>query len=195
MKKLISCIMLAAVATATAANISFVWDYLNPPPDFAGFRLYSGTAGQTNILSSLVRLGPSGTVSNLTAGKYRFWATAFTTNNVESDPSNIVLASIPAPVTGLRVLSGGSGALTFTWATNSEADLSGYLFTYGNEGSTNATATLQVSTNRATIAAARDSGTFWAYAVAVTTNNIRGDPSMMVIASLPAAPGNLRIGP
>ena len=80
----------AVVRTLYASNVSLVWD-ANSEPDIAGYNIYYGPASgvYTNIIEA-------GNVTNIIisgvdpGGIYYFVATAFTTNGLESDPSNEV---------------------------------------------------------------------------------------------------------
>lgn len=87
-----------AFAAPGTSSITFLWD---PSPDqdqpnFGGYRFYFGPVGTTTTNIVTLPVTNFFTVTNLPAGvPYWFAVTGRTTNNVESDFSNIVLYNLP----------------------------------------------------------------------------------------------------
>lgn len=104
MKTLILLISLLP-ALLRAGEVTLAWD-ASPSTNVTAYRVYSWTGGTTNVLTTT---GPAviATVSNLTPGlTYSFFVTAVG-DGLESDPSNIVTATIPRrpnPPVNLRLV-------------------------------------------------------------------------------------------
>jgi len=105
--KLILAFMCVCVS-ALAAQVTLAWD-ANTEPDIAGYRIYFGTNGFGEVVNA-------GNVTNITittlvaGGAYSFYATCYNTSGLESEPSNIVMYSVPPdgpplprPPTALRM--------------------------------------------------------------------------------------------
>jgi hypothetical protein len=94
---LLSAIFHLLSSAAVAGDIPLIWNYPAPPPDLGGFRLYSGRVGTTTTnVFSVPKTQLTYTVTTLPPATYWFYVTAITTNGIQSDPSNLVIASIPA---------------------------------------------------------------------------------------------------
>jgi hypothetical protein len=80
--------------SATGVEVSLAWD--TSPDPVAGYAIYSQVSGSTQAVRTDVGSVTNAVISNLTPGAtYTFYATAYDTNNVESDPSNAVSFTIP----------------------------------------------------------------------------------------------------
>ena len=96
-------------ATASASKVTLEWD---PSPDswVAGYRLYASTNSVAihGLTNALVKLGAGTnttcTVSNLAVGRWYFVATAYTTEEIESLPSNEVIASVATAPANMRTV-------------------------------------------------------------------------------------------
>jgi hypothetical protein len=87
-------LLLLTIASAKSATISLMWDP-SPSVGVSGYRLYYSAAG-TNL--SVVDVGnkTTGDITNAVNGSvYTIYATAYSTNGVESEPSNTLLFSVP----------------------------------------------------------------------------------------------------
>ena len=79
-----------------AEEVTLAWD-ANSEPDLAGYYIYYGETGATPSRLD-AGLNTTLTVTGLAAGStYVFYATAFNTANLESDPSEPVTYTIPGP--------------------------------------------------------------------------------------------------
>jgi len=93
--------MIAAAWLLTVVQtgaVTLAWDP-NSETDIAGYRIYYG---QTNTPAIMLDVGntTSVTITNLTAGKtYFFYATAYNTAALESEPSDQVFYTVPAGTT------------------------------------------------------------------------------------------------
>jgi len=108
---LAGCVLLfAACAAVRAQSVSLVWD-ASPSANVAGYTVRYGTNSGQYLYSAPAQTATTATVANLTAGvTYYFVVTAYSTNFVESDPSNEFPYLVPGgPVTnaapGLPTLS------------------------------------------------------------------------------------------
>lgn len=108
--KLIPCILLSRALLAQAGDVQLAWD---PSPDTnVTYRVYAHTNESiaTNVLEYSVRVN-AGTnltakVDELANGVWFFVATAVSPEDVESDPSNMVVYTIrPGRPTALIILS------------------------------------------------------------------------------------------
>ncbi|HUS34436.1 MAG TPA: fibronectin type III domain-containing protein [Verrucomicrobiae bacterium] len=81
-----------AIWNVHARSVTLAWD---PSPDaVVGYKLYSAISGTTQVGITDVRSATSAVVDNLLDGQtYVFYATAYDTNSVESEPSNQLLYS------------------------------------------------------------------------------------------------------
>ena len=85
-----------AQAVNQAAGVTLQWDR-NAETEVVGYKVYSVSLGATNMVSVGTN---SASLSALTVGQsYRFYVTAYTADGIESDPSNEVVYSVPAPNT------------------------------------------------------------------------------------------------
>ena len=107
--------------TVSAEQVTLAWDP-NPEPDLAGYYIYYGERGTTPLRVD-AGLNTNVTIQNLVAGRtYDFYATAFNTANIESDPSQTITYTVPTPPpTGFNVTSD----------TTTQGD---WRFSYGAEG-------------------------------------------------------------
>ena len=123
MRHLLTILLLSCWAAA-AGQLTLAWD---PSPDSwaTGYRIYAGT-NSVNVhgLTNAVLKVDAGTnltcqISNLTAGLWFFVATAYTTNGIESLPSNEVVAQIAKPPENMRtIIAEWSGDVASTnWQT------------------------------------------------------------------------------
>ena len=98
--------LLIVVSSAHAAvGVQIAWDP-NPEDNIAGYRVYYGQvdSGVTNSVD--VGLVTTGAVSDLAfATAYFFYVTAYNAFGLESDPSEILLHTTPAPISNPRPLS------------------------------------------------------------------------------------------
>jgi hypothetical protein len=80
--------------SAAGVEVSLAWE--TSPDPVAGYAIYSQVSGSTQAVRTDVGSVTNAVISNLTPGAtYTFYATAYDTNNVESDPSNVVSFTIP----------------------------------------------------------------------------------------------------
>ena len=97
-KKLgITIYILMLVIVARSATVSFAWD-ANSEPDLAGYRMYYGT---NNLFNTVTNCGnvTDAKISDLVPGyTYAFFITAYNTSGLESEPSNIVVYTVPLGV-------------------------------------------------------------------------------------------------
>lgn len=107
MKKILLALMMVLVlATGAMADstATFAWDYLNPPSDLAGFRLYMSdqpNARQTGTMALTIpadRL--TGTLSGVADGPKYFVVTAYDGSGNESGPSNEVTKTFDGTAPG-----------------------------------------------------------------------------------------------
>jgi hypothetical protein len=88
---------LAQWPSLAADSISLAWDP-SPGTNIAGYHLYYGVASGAYTNSVVIGAATNATISGLAAGQtYYFAAAAFDDAGLESDLSNEVLASTPAP--------------------------------------------------------------------------------------------------
>jgi hypothetical protein len=90
--------LLMALPSA-AIDITMAWDG-SPDANATNaihYLLYWNTTANTNSVNSLnVGAATQGTITNAAAGlTYQIWVTASDTNNIESDPSNVVTFAVP----------------------------------------------------------------------------------------------------
>ena len=109
MKKLLAiCCGMTLTALAEPGDVKLAWD-----ASYAGvqYRLYAApfSLNATNLPLAMVKLDAgtnlTATVRALSAGTWHFVATAYTTNNIESVPSNQETVQVPAPPPNLRTVS------------------------------------------------------------------------------------------
>lgn len=99
---------LAAVAQPQPGQVQLAWD-ASPTPGVT-YRLYAYTNATTltNLSSAPVKLDAktnlTATVQFLQPGTWRFVATAYSTNGIESVPSNEVIATVPPPPANARTV-------------------------------------------------------------------------------------------
>jgi len=109
--KLLTLIMAVAASAAaqTPGQFQLAWD-ASPSPGVAGYRLYghTNTLAPTNLSSAVLKLDTGtnrvATVAGAAPATWHFWATAVSTNGIESGPSNELVAQVPAPSPNLRTL-------------------------------------------------------------------------------------------
>jgi hypothetical protein len=90
MKKFIL-ILLFCINSCLAAEISFTWNK-NPEPGVKYKLYYSAVGAATN---NFVVVGTNNvTLTNLPKGQYKFYLVAVSTNNVESNPSTLILKNL-----------------------------------------------------------------------------------------------------
>ncbi len=93
-------VIVSIAAPGSAKTIRFAWDP-NTETDLAGYTFYWGiVGGPTN---SVLTATNTITLSTLANGQYWFAVTARNTNNLESDFSNVVTASVPRVPNNLRI--------------------------------------------------------------------------------------------
>ena len=109
MKRTLSILLVLASAWCARA-VTFEWD-ASPDQWVTGYRLYTHTnsmAAGTNLTTAIVRIDAgtnlTATVTNLAPGRYYFVATAYTSDNLESPPSNEVILSVPVQPPNLRTV-------------------------------------------------------------------------------------------
>lgn len=105
--KTIMALLLAALGAQGAALL--VWDENTASDGVGKYVIYHGRSMVgpfTNYAEVARRPWPTNfvTVRPLTSGPHFFYVTAVSTNGLESDPSNQVLAPVPNPPQGLRML-------------------------------------------------------------------------------------------
>jgi len=89
-------------------TVRLAWD--PSPTTNVQYRLYAHTNAiwATNLMAATVRLDAgtnlTATIANLSASYWHFRATAYTTNGIESLPSNEVIVSVPSPPAQLRTV-------------------------------------------------------------------------------------------
>lgn len=89
---------------ASAGEIPLTFTYPAPPSDLGEFRLYHGPVGTgTTNMVIVPKTARTVTVTNLPPATYWFYLVTRTTNGIPSDPSNLVIASVPAAPTGLGI--------------------------------------------------------------------------------------------
>lgn len=109
MKFVLSLVTALLTFVVTAGDIPLTWDYATNEPTSA-FILYASTnvISATNYRTAPVRLPlpPVNTVtlSSFKPGTYWITVTAVSTNTLESDPSNILVAQVPKPPANLRTV-------------------------------------------------------------------------------------------
>jgi hypothetical protein len=83
------------LTTRATTSVTLAWD---PSPDnVAGYIIYIATSGSSQVGANDVGNTTIATAGNLMDGQtYVFYATAYDTNGVESDPSNSVTYTAPA---------------------------------------------------------------------------------------------------
>ena len=111
MKGFLLLILLALGSVSSQGfEVVLAWD-ANSEADLAGYRIYYGVQGATNapvVAESAVSGSPLVTISGLVLGEtYEFYATAFNTAGLESEPSEVLTFTVPtrpsAPK-GLRIV-------------------------------------------------------------------------------------------
>lgn len=91
---------LAAAQTTKTATVKVAWDYPDPPPDLAGFRLYqtdiSGqyTIGKGNEVASALAAARTLSLPGVLEGRHYWVLTAYDSNGNESPPSEEVTTVI-----------------------------------------------------------------------------------------------------
>jgi hypothetical protein len=111
---------LLAVGTESARAVTLAWDR-NPETDVAGYRIYYG---QLNSPATMIDVGNvlTTSINNLLDGRtYYFYATAYNTSGLESDPSQQV--QYTEPVENISV--------TVSWPTSPVPDVTGYRLYFG----------------------------------------------------------------
>jgi len=101
MKKLLSAFLLL-VCTACASTFTLQWDS-SPSAGVAKYKLYAST-NLSNWFSFTNTTALTVVVTNLSPAKYWLYATAVSTNGIESDPSNVIAADIPSSPATLRIV-------------------------------------------------------------------------------------------
>ena len=99
--------LLALVSMARGQSVTLAWDASpdDSPTNRLFYRLYAGTNGAVALTNLNVGTNLSATVDRLTPGMWRFWATAVTSNGVESLPSNLVIQQVPATPLLMRTIT------------------------------------------------------------------------------------------
>ena len=114
MKKIISMIVgiFAIASIIYAGNVEMAWD-ASTSPEVNRYKIYAVqgtntvfTTNNANAVATLVVTNQlTATMSNLTVGAWTFVATAISTNNLESDNSNVVWGNVPPKgVVNLRII-------------------------------------------------------------------------------------------
>ena len=105
-------LILLAIGSASSHgfDVTLAWD-ANSEADLAGYRIYYQVQGGTNapvVVESAASGSPRATISGLVMGEtYEFYATAFNTFGLESEPSEVLVFTVPTrPVApkGLRIV-------------------------------------------------------------------------------------------
>ncbi|HEU6449358.1 MAG TPA: fibronectin type III domain-containing protein [Verrucomicrobiae bacterium] len=97
-------LMMACAAVRGGQNITLKWKGI-VEPDLAGYKLYYGPASGTYTNYFSTGKATNVVLSGLTAGlTYYFAATAYTTNGIESVPSNEIAVTVP----GVLFMDGGA---------------------------------------------------------------------------------------
>ena len=98
------CLLLLSFLPINAYAVTFAWD-ANSEPDLAGYKIYRGCA--PGVYDTVVDVGnvTQYTITGLALGQiYYFAATAYDTNNNESDFSNEILYAIILPPTNGSII-------------------------------------------------------------------------------------------
>lgn len=131
MKKILFALLTSCVTCLSATNFWLIltWDK-SPEPEVTGYRVYHSTNGNTFLAIAEVPNTGSMIYSNKFAGsktglRNYFQLTAFTAENLESDPSDTVFAVLtntpPGKPTGFRiqsVLQASANAVDWISVTN-----------------------------------------------------------------------------
>ena len=94
-----------SVGATLAGPVTLLWDDPNTAPDIAGYIVNYGQVGTTVTNQVLVAVPTKQhTFTNLPVGKYYWWTVQVTnTAKLKSDPSTVLLASIPVGATNLSI--------------------------------------------------------------------------------------------
>ena len=103
MKLLLAIIAGLFCFTGYADNLKLAWD-ASPSTNVVGYALYSGTNSGNYLTRTEVGTNLTASVEGLVEGRWYFVVTAFTTNNIESLPSNEVNAEVPKPPANMRTV-------------------------------------------------------------------------------------------
>jgi len=89
--------LLCSLAMTHAATVMLAWDP-NPEPDVAGYRIYYGSPpGNYTVVKDCGNVTNT-VIEALEPGRtYAFYATCYNTSALESEPSNVVTYTVPAP--------------------------------------------------------------------------------------------------
>lgn len=100
--KILVLLLLTLVTAVNAATLNLAWD-ASPDPAVAGYRIYySPVGGALQVKDAGNATTTSINVSNgLT---YNIYATAYATNNIESEPSNTLTYGVPDTLPGSSIL-------------------------------------------------------------------------------------------
>lgn len=144
---LIAALLVLGEISSMASSVKLAWDP-NQEPEVTGYRLYYGVTG--GALTNSIDAGNVTTVSvpELQAGQtYNFHVKAYTTEGIESDPSNEVTYTVPVPNTppNLEVTPTHSvlqgAVLTFS-AFAADTDIPAQAIRFSLEGAVPAGATI-----------------------------------------------------
>ena len=92
---------LAGSCTAFSAEVGLAWD-APAAPDLAGYKIYYGLAGQSDVTGIDVGNVTTYRVSGLDPGTYCLCVTAYYTSGNESSCSNEVSVTLSPPMYGFR---------------------------------------------------------------------------------------------
>lgn len=102
MKEILAFILAASCAFAGSAKLA--WDANPPAEQVTGYIVYHATNLTAGFSVFAVAITNSLTVSPLRSGEHYFFVTALNNRGLESDPSNQVLAPVPFPPMGIKLV-------------------------------------------------------------------------------------------
>ena len=98
---MVSLLLLVLAGSALAQDVTLVWDP-NSEADFAGYKVYYGTASGVYGAPIVIGAQTTYTIQNLPAGTYFFAVTAYNKAGLESGYSNEVTKTISASPAGFK---------------------------------------------------------------------------------------------